>query len=150
MRPLIKPNTNPDNLTTYLHLQLAKIAINSESLCFTTSKDLTANVVDKTAIKDLSDNLSLAKANPVSVAKGTQLFVPLAKLPYTLTDTELTIQYALNSKGEYLQFISKSLFDGYVVRYLTVNLINDSIRIKPSQPKPVKLKKPEQIGRAHV
>lgn len=136
MRPLIKPNTNVDNLTTYLHLELAKIKSNNDCLCFTTDKDLTANVV-KSAIKYLTDNSRLANANPVSIAKGTQLFIPLAELPYTLSDTELTIQYALNSKGEYLQFISKSLFDGYVVRYLTVNLIDGSIRIKPSQPKPV-------------
>lgn len=144
MRPLIKQNTQADNIVTYLQLELGKIKTNKETLCFITDKDLTVTIVDKYNVKDLINHSILINVKPVSIAKGTRLFIPLADLPFKQTDTDLTIQYALNSNGEYLQFVSKSSFDDYTVRYLSVNLLDGSITIKSDNPKPVKKNKPER------
>lgn len=142
MRPLIKTNTQLGNIVSYLELELAKIVVANETLCFTTVEDLTVTVVDKHNAKYLKNQSSLVNVNPVSIPRGTRLFIPLADLAFKQRDTDLTIQHALNSNGECLQFIKKSLFDDYEVRYLTFNLIDGSIEIKlnqPKTPKPIKV-----------
>lgn len=145
MRPLIKPNTQADNIITYLQLELAKIVSNKESLCFTTDKELIATVVDQSQTKNLINNSFLTNVNPVVIPEDTQLFIPLADLPFKQTDTDLTIQYALDRNGECLQFISESLFDDYVVRQLTFTLINGSITVQSTKkPKVAKINKPDR------
>lgn len=142
MRPLIKPSIQVDNIVTYLQLELAKIVSNKETICFATDKNLTATVVDKSKVKDLISQQSLVNVNQVSIPKGTRLFIPLADLPFRQTDTDLTIQYAINDKSECLQFISKSLFDDYVVRHLTITLLDGTITVQSCQPKLTKINKP--------
>lgn len=73
MRPLIKPNTQADNIITYLQLELAKIVSNKESLCFTTDKELIATVVDQSQTKNLINNSFLTNVNPVVIPEDTQL-----------------------------------------------------------------------------
>tara|TARA_B100001059_G_scaffold87873_2_gene86233 strand:+ start:19798 stop:20460 length:663 start_codon:yes stop_codon:yes gene_type:complete len=143
LKPLIKANANVDNIVTYLQLELAKIVSNKDTLCFTTTTELEVTVVNNYNIKELNNHSSLTNANPITIPKGTKLFITLADLPYKQIDTDLTIQYAVNENGKILHFIKESIF-GYVVRHLTISLLDGSNTVQSSQPKAPKLKKPER------
>lgn len=138
MKPLITENTHTDNYVTYLQIALAKIVANKDTLCFITTTDLTVTKVDKSDIKELPNHSSLTNINLITISKGTQLFLPLAELPFKQAVSVLNVQYALNVEGEYLHFVVASPF-GYAVRHLNVNLLDGRITVQSSQPEKSKI-----------